>query len=170
MIIKQVKEYGKKSPRLKIDINKTDGFAPGSEVAILPTEEYNQLIQDNQDLTNQITAKDSELEVLKNQEINLKQIVEDNTAPIHQFYKEELKKKDNKIEQLEMQLKELETKTNDFKLDLMGLNGFELLILRNHKKRIRTFDADLKLIGSDPKTYDATAVPGNDRSSTNQEQ
>lgn len=159
MIIKQVKEYGEKK-RKRIDINQSDNLEANTEVALQTMEEYDTIKNKLLTMQDTISSLKAELEVYHNQELNLKEIVEENTKPIHKFYKDELDKKDKKIDKLEAKLNELEAKTNDFKLDMMGLNGIEILLLRKHKKRIRTFDAELKLIGTDPNFVDATTKPG----------
>ena len=168
MIIKQVKEYGTKK-RKRIDINQSDNLEADTEVALQTMEEYDKIKNKLLTMQDKISSLTAELEVYQKQELNLKEIVEENTAPIHKFYKEELDKKDNKINELEAEIKELYTTINDFKLDMMGLNGFEILLFRRHKKRIRTFDADLKLISDKPNIVDTDIVPGGVGSSDNQE-
>lgn len=162
-IIKRVKEYGE-NKRQRIDINKNDGLEADAEVVILLKDKYDAIKEDILELKAKVTARDSELAILKDQEQNLKEIVEDVNAPIHEFYKKELKEKDNQIKRLEMQLKALEHKTNQHNLELMGLNLFEIAIMRKHKKLITDFNEDIALAVSDPEIIDADAkaIPGDD--------
>lgn len=171
MIQKQVKEFGKKSPRLKIDINKGDELPPGTDVVIMPVDEYNGIKQNIINLTrqlrsteNKLYAKEDEIAIYKDQEQNLKQIVEDVTAPIYANHQKELSKKDKEIKQLQLQLKTLQAKTNKYNLDMTGLNAIEILIFRKHKKLIHNFNDEITLLGEDPKIVDADAkaIPGND--------
>lgn len=180
---KQVKEYGTKTKRQRIDLNKNDGFTPGAEVVIIPIQKYNEVKQDVLDLQNELMTARNEAEMLaeinaklenqikdlKSQEINLKEIVENVTAPIDKQYQKELSKKDNEIKQLKLQLKAWEHKTNQYNLDMMGLNAIDIAIFRKHKKLIQSFNDEITLIGVDPKIIDADAkaIPGKDE---NQEQ
>lgn len=158
MIIKQVKEY---SNRQRIDINKSDGLNPGSEVVILSKSDYDNLINENKDLNNELTAKTTELQLLKDQENNLKDIVTDSIAPIDKHYQKELENKDNQIKQLEHQLNTLQAKTNQYNLDLMGLSKW-IFIRGKHKKLISNFNDTITAITNDPKIIDADtkAIPG----------
>ena len=160
MIIKQVKEY---SNRQRIDINKSDGLNPGSEVVILSKSDYDNLINENKDLNNELTAKTTELQLLKDQENNLKDIVTDSIAPIDKHYQKELENKDNQIKQLEHQLKSLQAKTNQYNLDLMGLNKLDIAIFGKHKKLIKNFSEDISIIGSDLEfiSTEKKSIPGN---------
>lgn len=161
MLFKQIKEY---SNRQRIDINKSDGFTPGAEVVILTAKEYEDLKQNLMDLNNKVTAKDSELQVMKNQEQNLKELIADAIAPIDKHYQKELQNKDNQIKLLEMQLKTLQAKTNQYNLDMQGLNAFDIVVLRKHKKLINSYNEDITKISNDPKIIDADAkaIPGSD--------
>ncbi len=165
MLFKEVKQY---SNRQRIDINKSDGLNPGAKVVILTANEYEDIKQNLMDLNNKVTAKDGELQVMKNQEQNLKELIADAIAPIDNHYQKELEIKDKTIKQLQMELKTLKAKTNQYNLDMQGLNAFDMVILRKHKKLIKSFNEDITIIGIDPKIVDADAkaIPGND----NQEQ
>lgn len=172
MIHKQVKEYGNKSKRQRIDLSKKDGFDADADVVIMTTKEYDDIKENILNLTRQLrttedklTAKNDEIEIYKNQEQNLKEIVEDVTAPIYEKHQKELSKKDNEIKQLQVQLKALETKTNQYNLDMQGLNAIEILILRKHKKLIQKYNDEITLFGVDPKIVDADAkaLPGKDQ-------
>ena len=185
MIIKQVKEYGSKTKRLRLDLAKADGFTPGEDVVLIPKEQYDSIKQDILDLQQQITDKDSELKIayeqiniasevsnnlkkqfedLRNQKINLQQVVNDAIAPIDEHYQKELKKKDKKIEQLEIKYNSLLGKAHKNNLELMGLNIFEMGLFHKHKKLIMDFDQELTIVATDPEvvTTDAKKLPGNE--------
>lgn len=159
MIIKQVKEY---SNRQRIDINKSDGLSPGSEVVILSKSDYDSLNKNNRELTHKVTALSSEVEIYKDQERNLTEIVENVTAPIYENHKKELIKKDNQIKQLELQLKVMESKINQYNLELMGLNKLDIAIFGKHKKLIKNFSEDISIIGSDLEfiSTEKNSIPG----------
>lgn len=164
MITKIIKEYGK-TQRQRIDLNKSDGFTPGSEVVIIPVDEYNGIKQNILNLTNQlrssedkVTAKDNEIQIYKDQENNLKKIVEDVTAPIDENYKKQLESKDQEIKQLKMQLNTLKAKTTQFNLELMGLNTIDMLFKHKHKKLITDFNDEITILTDDPK-LNASDVP-----------
>ena len=133
MIIKQVKEYSK---RKRIEINKTDNIDAGAKVIILSENEYKEL----QNKVNDYDALLKENQILQKQENNLKEIIKDVTAPIYENHQKELENKDQQIKQLQVQLKLLQTKANQFNLDMQGLNIIELSILRKHKKLIQQFN------------------------------
>ena len=157
MINKQVKEY---SGRQRIDLNKSDGFTPGAEVVVLLKEDYDNI----KTKLYEFNAMDKELQILKNQEQNLKQIIEDVTAPIDNHYQNELEKKDKQIERLEDELNTLKAKANQYNLDMQGLNLFDIGLFRKHKKLIQNFNDDLVAISNDQKIIDADAkaIPGSD--------
>ena len=159
MIHKKIKEY---SNRQRIDLNKKDGFDAGADVVIMTAKEY----EDIKTKLFEYNAMDKELEILKNQEQNLKEILADAIAPIDDHYKKELSKKDKEIKQLQVQLKAMQDKTTQYNLDMQGLNAFDLLIFRKHKKLIKSYNEDIAIIGVDPKIIDADAkaIPGADDS------
>lgn len=165
MIIKKVNEFGNKTKRQRIDINKGDGLTPGSEVVIIPLTKYEDTKQKVLELKENLIKKNQELQLMQDQEQNLKEIIADVTAPIDEHYKKELKKKDDKIKQLELQLKTLQLKTNQFNLELMGLNFIDIGILHKHKKLIKNYNDDITLLGVDPKIVnaDTKAIPGEDK-------
>lgn len=171
MIQKQIKEFGKKSPRLKIDINKSDELPAGTDVVIMTANEYDGIKQNILNLTSQLRttenklyAKDDEIAIYKDQEQNLKEIIADAIAPIDKHYQKELSKKDKEINQLQVQLKAMQDKTNQYNLEMQGLNAVDLLIFRKHKKLIKSYNEDIAIIGVDPKIIDADAkaIPGAD--------
>lgn len=170
MIHKKIKEY---SNRQRIDLNKKDGFDAGADVVIMTAKEYDGIKQNILNLTsqlrtteNKLSAKDDEIAIYKNQEQNLKEIIADAITPIDKHYQKELSNKDNEIKQLQVQLKAMQDKTNQYNLDMQGLNAFDLLIFRKHKKLIKSYNEDIAIIGVDPKIIDADAkaIPGADDS------
>ena len=185
MIIKQVKEYGSKTKRQRIDLAKADGFTPGENVVLIPKEQYDSIKQDILELQQQITDKDSELKIAyeqiniasevnnnlqnqledsRSQKINLQQVVKDALTPIDEHYQKELKKKDKQIEQLEIKYNSLLGKAHKNNLELMGLNIFEIGLFHKHKKLIMDFDQELTIVATDPEvvTTDAKKLRGNE--------
>lgn len=172
MIHKKVKEY---SNRQRIDLNKKDGLDADAEVVIMSASEYDGIKQNILNLTsqlrnteNKLNAKKDEIQIYKDQEQNLKEIIADAIAPIDEHYKKELSIKDKQIKQLQMQLKALQVKTNQYNLDMQGLNALDMFIFRKHKKLIQKFNDEIAVIEDEPKIVDADAkaIPGKD----NQEQ
>ena len=185
MIIKQVKEYGSKTKRQRIDLAKADGFIPGEDVVLIPKEQYDSIKQDILELQQQITDKDSELKIAyeqiniasevnnnlqnqledsRSQKINLQQVVKDALTPIDEHYQKELKKKDKQIEQLEIKYNSLLGKAHKNNLELMGLNIFEIGLFHKHKKLIIEFDQELTIVATDPEvvTTDVKKLRGNE--------
>ncbi len=156
MLFKQVKQYGA-DKRQRIDINKSDDIPPGDiNVVIFTEDEYTDLKQDILDLQNEMQEiknknntilevkehLESQIEDYKNQQNNLKEIVRDVTEPI----RKELQKKDDKINELETKLDAIELKFNEYNLELNGLNGIEMILLRRHKSTIKEYSATINTI------------------------
>lgn len=160
MIKKKIKEYGTKSKRQRIDINLSDGFKPGDEVVLLPANEY----EDIKTKLFEYNALDKELQILKNQEQNLKEIVEDVTTPIHENYKEELKDKDTQIKQLQGQLNTLKKIFNQFIIELTSLSAWDILFRGKHKDLISDFNSRIWITTNDNEVEDSNqpAIPGED--------
>ena len=177
MITKTIKAYGK-SQRQRIDLNFKDGFAPGEDVVLIPVQRYNEIKQDILDLQNELMTTRNEAEMmtevnakledqiqdLRNRKINLEKVITNAVTPIEEHYKEELKNKDTKINELENQLKTLQAKTNQYNLDMMGLNLIDIGIFHKHKKLIQNFNESIAVMGVDPKIIDADAkaIPGSE--------
>lgn len=142
MIIKQVKEYSK---RKRIEINKNDNVPAGAKVIILSENEYTEL----KNKLNDYDALLKENQILQKQENNLKEIIKDVTAPIYENHQKELTSKDNEIKQLQVQLKLLQTKANQFNLDMQGLNVIDIGVLRKHKKLIADFNTAIADVDAD---------------------
>ena len=161
MLYKEVKEY---SNRQRINLNKNDGFTPGEEVVIFTKSEFDKYKDNILNLQNQLRTTEDKLYNIQEQQENLEQMIDKITNPIHQTYKKQLDDKDKELKQLQLQLKTLQAKTNQYNLELMGLNGIDILLLRKHKKIIKNFNEDIALLADDPKIIDADtkAIPGND--------
>ena len=100
---------------------------------------------------------------MEKQELNLKEIIQDVTAPIHQHYKNELENKDNQIKELQDKLDTLEYRCIQYNLELTGYNGLELIVLRKHKHLAKQFNADIETIVKNNQKIigvDAEALPG----------
>ena len=174
MIFKQVNEVGKKTIRQRIDINKGDNLETGTKVVLIPIDDYKKADAELSDLKNIILNTKNEIETLRSentflkqqmekQELNLKEIVQDVTAPIHQHYKNELENKDKQIKQLQDKLDALEYRCIEYNLELTGFNGLELLVLRKHKNLAKQFNADIEMIIKNNQKIvgvDAEALPG----------
>lgn len=141
MLFKQVKEY---SNRQRINLNKNDELKPGDNVVVLTANEYDNIKNDISQLQDQIIKIENENQILKNQEQNLKEIIQDVTAPIYENHKKELTAKDVQIKQLEHQLKSLQAKTNQYNLELMGLNFIDF-VRGKHKRAILEFDKTISM-------------------------
>lgn len=142
MIKKEVKEY---NGRQRIELNKKDNLDAGAKIIILSENEYNQLLAK----INDYDAVKKENQILHNQENNLKKIVDDVTAPIYDQHQKELTSKDQQIKQLQIQLKALQTKTNQYNLDMQGLNVIDIAVLRKHKKLIADFNTAIADVDAD---------------------
>lgn len=158
MIIKKIKEYGQKSPRLKIDINKGDGFNPGDEVVILGKEEYDAI----KDKLLDYTALKKENQLLHNQEQNLQNLIEDVTTPIYANHEKELSKKDNLIEQLQMQVDRLKEICNQFNIDIASLSAWDIIFKGKHKVLVSEFNKSIWITTKDNQVeeVDQPAIPG----------
>ena len=99
MIKKEVKAYGK-SQRQRIDFNKGDNLEVGQEVNILTNQEYEELLE----CQSELQKVKNELIAMQNQEVNLKELIQDVTAPIYENHKKELENKDIELKGLRLQL------------------------------------------------------------------
>lgn len=162
MLFKQVKEYSK---RQRIDINKSDGLTPNADVVILTVQEYDNIKNRLLVLQDKLTASEKEVQLLQRQEQNLKEIIQDVTAPIYENHEKELEKKDDTINDLQVQLELLKNKINNYNLDLMGLNAIDMIIFRKHKKLIKDYTEEFTLVGLDQEVInaDSKALPNKDK-------
>ena len=160
MIKKKIKEYGNKSKRQRIDINLSDGFKPGDEVVLIPANEYDEI----KTKLFEYTAMDKELQILQNQEQNLKEIVEDVTTPIHENYKKELQDKDTQIKQLQRQLNTLKRIFNQFIIDITSLSAWDIFFRGKHKDLISDFNSKIWITTNDNEVeeMDQPAISGSE--------
>lgn len=175
VVNKIIKEYGSKAKRLRIDINKTDGLTPGSEVCIIPVDEYQDLQQQITDLKQDVKIARAEADIgsevikkledqiqdYKTRDINLEKVVTDALSPIDKHYTKELENKDKQYKQLEIKYNSLLGKAHKNNLELMGLNAYQLLIQRKYKKLIMEFDQELTILLNDQnlEVADAPRLP-----------
>lgn len=159
MLFKEVKEY---SQRQRINLNKDDGLKPGDKVVILTNGEYENIKKDILELQDQAIQYEKENQILQSQEQNLKEIIQDITAPIYENHKKELENKDLQINQLTNELNALKVKINQYNLDMQGLNLIDIAILRKHKKLIKDFNSTISFAdkGANIVDVDAPAIPG----------
>ena len=157
MIKKEVKAYGK-TQRQRIDFNKGDLLEVGQEVNILTNQEYEELLE----CQSELQKVKNELIAMQNQEVNLKELIQDVTAPIYENHKKELENKDLQIKQLTNELNALQIKINQYNLDMQGLNLIDIAILRKHKKLIKDFNSTISFAdkGANIVDVDAPAIPG----------
>ena len=157
MIKKEVKAYGK-TQRQRIDFNKGDHLEVGQEVNILTNQEYEELLE----CQSELQKVKNELIAMQNQEVNLKELIQDVTAPIYENHKKELENKDLQIKQLTNELNALQIKINQYNLDMQGLNLIDIAILRKHKKLIKDFNSTISFAdkGANIVDVDAPAIPG----------
>ena len=157
MIKKEVKAYGK-SQRQRIDFNKGDLLEVGQEVNILTNQEYDEFLE----CQSELQKVKNELIAMQNQEVNLKELIQDVTAPIYENHKKELENKDLQIKQLTNELNALQIKINQYNLDMQGLNLIDIAILRKHKKLIKDFNSTISFAdkGANIVDVDAPAIPG----------
>ena len=132
MIKKEVKAYGK-SQRQRIDFNKGDHLEVGQEVNILTNQEYDELLE----CQSELQKVKNELIAMQNQEVNLKELIQDVTAPIYENHKKELENKDIELKGLRLQL------------ELMSLNTVDVLFRRKHKNIIYDFQEEFTQISKD---------------------
>ena len=160
MIIKQVKEYGKKTTRQRIDINVSDNLTTGADVVILTTKEYEEIKSKLYDYN----AIDKELQILKDQEQNLQQIVKDVTTPIHENYKKELQNKDKQINQLQDKLDTLKKIFNQFIISITSLSAWDIFFRGKHKDLISDFNSRIWITTKDNEfeDMDQPAIPGDE--------
>lgn len=160
MLFKQVKEYSK---RQRINLNKDDGLNPGDNVVVLTSNEYDNIKKDILQLQDQAIKLEKENQILKSQDQNLKEIIQDVTTPIYENHKKDLENKDLQIKQLSNELKALQFKINQYNLDMQGLNLIDIAILRKHKKLIKDFNSTIS-INADSGAIDidagTPAIPG----------
>ena len=169
MITKTIKEYGK-SQRQRIDVNKSDGLSTGEDVVLIPVTEYDKIKQNIMNLTRQLrscedklSAKEDEIKIYKDQEQNLEELIKNAITPIDEHYQKELKNKDDKIKQLELQLKTLQRIASQYNIQMGGLSAIDMLFRKKHKELIEDFNNNIWIINPDNQIEDVNIkkLPGN---------
>ena len=169
MITKTIKEYGK-SQRQRIDVNKSDGLSTGEDVVLIPVTEYDKIKQNIMNLTRQLrscedklSAKEDEIKIYKDQEQNLEELIKNAITPIDEHYQKELKNKDDKIKQLELQLKTLQRIASQYNIQMGGLSAIDMLFRKKHKELIEDFNNNIWIINQDNQIEDVNIkkLPGN---------
>ena len=159
MIKKEVKAYGK-SQRQRIDFNKGDHLEVGQEVNILTNQEYDELLE----CQSELQKVKSELMAMQNQEVNLKELIQDVTAPIYENHKKELEDKDNQIKQLQRQVDALKKIFNQFIISITSLSAWDIFFKGKHKDLISDFNSRIWITTKDNEVedMDQPAIPGDE--------
>ena len=159
MIKKEVKAYGK-SQRQRIDFNKGDHLEVGQEVNILTNQEYEELLE----CQSELQKVKSELMAMQNQEVNLKELIQDVTAPIYENHKKELQNKDKQINQLQDKLDALKKIFNQFIISITSLSAWDIFFRGKHKDLISDFNSRIWITTKDNEVedMDQPAIPGDE--------
>ena len=159
MIKKEVKAYGK-SQRQRIDFNKGDHLEVGQEVNILTNQEYDELLE----CQSELQKVKSELIAMQNQEVNLKELIQDVTAPIYENHKKELQNKDKQINQLQDKLDALKKIFNQFIISITSLSAWDIFFRGKHKDLISDFNSRIWITTKDNEVedMDQPAIPGDE--------
>ena len=159
MIKKEVKAYGK-TQRQRIDFNKGDHLEVGQEVIILSNQEYEELLE----CQSELQKVKSELIAMQNQEVNLKELIQDVTAPIYENHKKELQNKDKQINQLQDKLDALKKIFNQFIISITSLSAWDIFFRGKHKDLISDFNSRIWITTKDNEVedMDQPAIPGDE--------
>ena len=159
MIKKEVKAYGK-SQRQRIDFNKGDHLEVGQEVIILSNQEYEELLE----CQSELQKVKNELIAMQNQEVNLKELIQDVTAPIYENHKKELQNKDKQINQLQDKLDALKKIFNQFIISITSLSAWDIFFRGKHKDLISDFNSRIWITTKDNEVedMDQPAIPGDE--------
>ena len=159
MIKKEVKAYGK-SQRQRIDFNKGDLLEVGQEVNILTNQEYEELLE----CQSELQKVKNELIAMQNQEVNLKELIQDVTAPIYENHKKELQNKDKQINQLQDKLDALKKIFNQFIISITSLSAWDIFFRGKHKDLISDFNSRIWITTKDNEVedMDQPAIPGDE--------
>ena len=159
MIKKEVKAYGK-TQRQRIDFNKGDHLEVGQEVIILSNQEYEELLE----CQSELQKVKSELIAMQNQEVNLKELIQDVTAPIYENHKKELQNKDKQINQLQDKLDALKKIFNQFIISITSLSAWDIFFRGKHKDLISDFNSRIWITTKDNEVedMDQPALPGDE--------
>ena len=159
MIKKEVKAYGK-TQRQRIDFNKRDHLEVGQEVNILTNQEYDELLE----CQSELQKVKNELIAMQNQEVNLKELIQDVTAPIYENHKKELQNKDKQINQLQDKLDALKKIFNQFIISITSLSARDIFFRGKHKDLISDFNSRIWITTNDNEVedMDQPAIPGDE--------
>ena len=159
MIKKEVKAYGK-SQRQRIDFNKGDHLEVGQEVNIFTNQEYEELLE----CQSELQKVKNELIAMQNQEVNLKELIQDVTAPIYENHKKELQNKDKQINQLQDKLDALKKIFNQFIISITSLSAWDIFFRGKHKDLISDFNSRIWITTKDNEVedMDQPAIPGDE--------
>lgn len=159
MIKKEVKAYGK-TQRQRIDFNKGDHLEVGQEVNILTNQEYEELLE----CQSELQKVKNELIAMQNQEVNLKELIQDVTAPIYENHKKELQNKDKQINQLQDKLDALKKIFNQFIISITSLSAWDIFFRGKHKDLISDFNSRIWITTNDNEVedMDQPAIPGDE--------
>lgn len=159
MIKKEVKAYGK-TQRQRIDFNKGDHLEVGQEVNILTNQEYEELLE----CQSELQKVKNELIAMQNQEVNLKELIQDVTAPIYENHKKELQNKDKQINQLQDKLDALKKIFNQFIISITSLSAWDIFFRGKHKDLISDFNSRIWITTKDNEVedMDQPAIPGDE--------
>ena len=159
MIKKEVKAYGK-TQRQRIDFNKGDHLEVGQEVNILTNQEYEELLE----CQSELQKVKNELIAMQNQEVNLKELIQDVTAPIYENHKKELQNKDKQINQLQDKLDALKKIFNQFIISITSLSAWDIFFRCKHKDLISDFNSRIWITTKDNEVedMDQPAIPGDE--------
>ena len=159
MIKKEVKAYGK-TQRQRIDFNKGDHLEVGQEVNILTNQEYEELLE----CQSELQKVKNELIAMQNQEVNLKELIQDVTAPIYENHKKELQNKDKQINQLQDKLDALKKIFNQFIISITSLSAWDIFFRGKHKDLISDFNSRIWITTKDNEVEGMyqPAIPGDE--------
>ena len=159
MIKKEVKAYGK-TQRQRIEFNKGDHLEVGQEVIILTNQEYDELLE----CQSELQKVKNELIAMQNQEVNLKELIQDVTAPIYENHKKELQNKDKQINQLQDKLDALKKIFNQFIISITSLSAWDIFFRGKHKDLISDFNSRIWITTKDNEVedMDQPAIPGDE--------
>lgn len=157
MIFKEVKQY---SNRQRIDLNKKDNLKPGAKVVILTDTEYDNIKKEFLELQEQYKILENQTKIKQDQEQNLKEIIENVTAPIYENHKKDLANKDLEIKQLTDELNAIRKSCSQYNIELMDLNAIDILFRHKHKKLIKDFNNTIFVnMEVNPIDADAKTLP-----------
>ena len=150
VVKKQLKEY---SNRQRIEINKSDKLTTGAEVYILSSDEYNKLIE-----------SDKQLQIMKASNDNINQIVKESVNAVSDKYEADIINKDIEIKNLHKELNNLRASFSKILIKLNGLNLFDVIFRKEHKKIIADIQTKIWINSNDDVTAEISTNNGSDDS------